>query len=66
MDCLQSAICPLRLFNNIQTSMNNKLIHVLRGIGESEACYSITASFGGAECQAEEWDIRGGEDREVV
>lgn len=63
---VQVAIHPLRLFNDIQTRMDDELVHVLRGIREAEAGNAIAATFRGAEGDVEEGGIGGREDCEIV
>lgn len=46
--------------------MDNELVHILCGIRKAEAGNSIATTFGGAEGDVEQRDIRGGEDGEVV
>jgi hypothetical protein len=63
---IQSIIRPLHLLDNIQTRVNDELVHVLRCLRKTEPSYSIPAGFGGAKREAEQGDVGGGEDGEVV
>lgn len=63
---IQSTIRPLHLLDNIQTRMDDELVHVLRRLGESKPRNAIAAGFRGAEGDAEQGHVGGGEDGEVV
>lgn len=59
-------IHPLRLLQDVQTGVDDELVHVLRCIWEPEPRDAVAAALGGAEGEVEEGDVGGGEDGEVV
>lgn len=50
---LHSTICPLGFFDDIQTRVDDELVHVLRGVREPEAGNAIAATFGCSEGDVE-------------
>lgn len=50
---LHSTICPLGFFDDIQTRVDDELVHVLRGVREPEAGNAIAATFRCAEGDVE-------------
>jgi hypothetical protein len=48
-----SAIRPLRFLQDVQTRVNDKLVHVLRGLREAEPGNAIATSLGRPECDIE-------------
>ena len=50
---LHSTICPLGFFDDIQTRVDDELVHVLRSVGETEPGNAIAAAFGGTKCDVE-------------
>lgn len=61
-----STIGPLRFFDDIQTRVDDELVHVLCRVRETEPGNAIAAAFGGSECDVEYRRIGGREDGEVV
>ena len=55
---------PLRLFNHVQGSMDNKLVHMFRFI--SEAREAIATRLRGAELMFVQWIVSCANDGEVV
>lgn len=53
-----STIGPLCFFDDIQTGVDDELVHVLRRVGEAEPGNAIAAAFGGTECDIEYRRIR--------
>lgn len=48
-----STICPLCFFHDVETGVDDELVHVLRCVWEAEAGYAIPAAFGSAEGNVE-------------
>lgn len=65
-DNVHIPIRPLRLLHDIQTGVDDELVHVPRRVREAESRDAIPAGLGRAEGETEEGDVRGREDREVV
>lgn len=55
---------PLRFLNEVDSSMHNKLVHMLRFL--SKTCNAVAAYFGGPEVQVEEGIVTRADDGEVV
>lgn len=52
-EILQSSARPLCFFHDVQTGVDDELVHVRRRLRETEAGYAVAAALGGAEGNAE-------------
>jgi hypothetical protein len=59
-------IRPLSFLDNVQTRVDDELVHVLCRVREAESRNAIASTFGGAKGNIEEGFVGGGEDGEVV
>lgn len=63
---IHASVRPLRLLHDIQTRVDDELVHVLRGVREAEASNTITTAFRCAEGNVEYWGICGRENSEII